>query len=42
MEQEVEFLVPVSNNDIYGHRVGIMAENAKRQDGGDKMLSMSI
>ena len=42
MEQEVEYLVPASNGYLYNkHRVGEMEENAKRQDGEDKMLSIS-
>ena len=32
MEQEVEFLVPVSTGYLYWHRVGEMGDNAKRQD----------
>ena len=40
MEQEVEFLVLVSNDYLYQHRVGEMGENAKGQDGDDRMLSI--
>ena len=39
LEQEVEFLIPVSNGCLYRHSVG---ENAQRQDGGDKAQSVSI
>ena len=42
MEQDVKYLVPVSNGYFYRHRVGEMEENAKRQDGGDRTLSISI
>ena len=38
MEQEVEFLVKVSNGYLYGHKVEEMGKNTKRQDGGDRML----
>ena len=38
MEQEVESLVPVSNGYLYWHRFDGLGENAKRQDGGVKML----
>ena len=37
MEQEVEFLVPVSNGYLYLHIVGEIGENAKRQEGGNRM-----
>ena len=43
MEQEVEFLISPSNGYlfyIHGERVGEMEENAKSQDGGNKMLSI--
>ena len=40
MEQEVEFLGPVSN--VYEQRVGEMEENAKSQDGGDQSLSILV
>ena len=42
MEQKVEFLVPVSNDYLYRQRVGEMEENAKSQEGGNKMLSVLI
>ena len=42
MEEEVEFIVPVLNGYLYQHRVGEMGENAKREDGSHKMLSISI
>ena len=42
MEQEVEFLVPESNVSLYQHIVGSMGENANRQDGGNRTLSISI
>ena len=45
MEQEVESLFPVSDGQlyyVYGIRVGEMEENAKSQDGGDNMQSISI
>ena len=40
MEQEVESLVSVSNGYLYRYPVGEMKENAKRQDGDHRMLSM--
>ena len=40
MEQELEPLVPLSNDYLYQRRVGEFGENAKGQDGGDKTLSM--
>ena len=40
MEQEVEFLVPVSNGYLYQHRVGEMEEKAKRQYGDRRMGSI--
>ena len=45
MDKEVEPLVPVSNDYlyyVYGERVGEMDENAKIQDGGDKMQLISL
>ena len=42
MKEEVESLVPVSNDYLYGQRVGKIEENAKCQDGGDKTLPISI
>ena len=42
MEQKVEFLIPASNGYLYGLKVSEMEENAKRQDGGDKTLSVLI
>ena len=44
-EQEVESFIPVSSGYLYyihGQRGGEMEENATSQDGGDKMLSISI
>ena len=40
MEQEVEFLVPVSNGYLYQVRVGEMGEKAKGQDGDYRMMSV--
>ena len=40
MEQEVEFLVPVSNGYPIGHTVGGMGESAKIQDGENRRLSI--
>ena len=45
MEQEVECLAPPSNGylyEVYRKRVSEMEENAKSQDGGDKMLMILI
>ena len=45
MEQEVESLVPVSKGylySVYGQRVGEMEKNAKSQNGGYKILSISF
>ena len=42
MEQEVEFLVPISNGNLYWSRVGEVGENAERQDGDHRMLSISL
>ena len=42
MEQEVEFLVRVSNGYLYCHRVGEIGENAKRQDGDNRMFSINF
>ena len=45
MEEEVESLVPPSNNypyQLYGERVDEMEENAKTQDGGNKTLSILV
>ena len=42
MEQEVESLVPVSNDYLYRHSIAEMGENAKWQDGGDRTLANSI
>ena len=42
MEQEAEFLIPASNEYLYRDTIDEMGENAKRQDGGYKMLSISI
>ena len=42
MDQEVELLVPVSNDYLYQHRVGEMGENAKRHNGGYRMSLISI
>ena len=38
MEQDEEYLVPVSNAYLYQHRVGEVVENAKIQDGCGKAL----
>ena len=38
----MEFLVPVSNGYLYRHRVDEMGENAKRQYGSDRKLSISL
>ena len=42
MELEVQSLDPVSNGYLYRHRVGEMRENAKRQDGGDRRVLISL
>ena len=42
IEQEVEFLVSASNGYLHWYRVGERGENAIRQDGNDKTLSISI
>ena len=42
MEQEIKFMVPLSNGYIYRHRVGELGENAKRLNGINKMLSISL
>ena len=42
MKQEVESRVPVSNSLLYRYRVGEIRENAKRQDGDHRMLSISL
>ena len=40
MEEEVEFLVPVSTSYLYWHIVSEIEETATRQDDGDKALSI--
>ena len=42
LEQEVEFLVPVSNGYLYQHRIGEMGEIETRQDGNHKMPLTSL
>ena len=41
MEQEVESLVPLLNSYLYRCRVGEIGENANKQDGNQRMLSIS-
>ena len=42
MEQDVEFLAPVSNGYYYWHRVGEMGKNAKRQDGRENAADFNF
>ena len=42
MEQEVESLVPVPKDYLYQRTVDDIGENAKRQDGNDRIQSMTL
>ena len=42
MKQEVEFAVSISNGYLYGHRLSVMGDNANRQIGADRTLSISL